>query len=504
MTWSDRLSEAKRRRLTERLHAVLPAPDPHGRGAVTPLRLPGLKRTATVEQMAEELRNEPGFIWLDGGPAGVHRFFIRPLVTLSVRTGRATVTGSSGKAAFSCGGFDLLDATFAAWGGPSRALLVGWLGYELATELESLEPVSPADLEDDLKLPDLHLALYDEALCHDNNSGDNSGWRLESTDAWPRGVDGDRVRDAEARLAAARKRDVPEPPAGRLAAGPVTGLPNGRGFMGAVERTVSRIRRGQIYQTNLCRRLEAKLPADRIWPLWQRLRTASPADQGAYLSLSGRGGRGGAVLSVSPELFLAVRDGIVTTQPIKGTRPRGATPREDRALARELAESAKDRAELAMIVDVARNDLGRVCATGSVEVVRHAELMTLPTLHHTVSTIRGRLRSDPSPASDPVSLLRATFPPASITGAPKIQAIVVAAGEEERRRGPAMGAIGWLSLGGDLELSVAIRTAAAAGGKVVYHAGCGITADSDPEQELEESAVKARAFLTALGATESP
>ncbi|HEY2739390.1 MAG TPA: anthranilate synthase component I family protein [Thermoanaerobaculia bacterium] len=491
--WSDRLSAAKKRRLIERLHAVLPAPDPHGRGAVTPLRLAGPKSPATVEQVAEELREEPGFAWLDGGP-GSHRFFVRPLVTLSVRNGRAAVSGFNGQT-FSAGGFDLLEAVFAAWGGPARALLVGYLGYELAAELETLEPASPADLEDDLKLPDLHLALYDEALCHDGHH-DGGGWRLESTDAWHTRRDGERVRDAEIRLAAARKREVPEPETGRLATGPVTGRPNARGFLAAVEGTVSRIRRGQIYQANVCRRLEAKLPADRLWPLWQRLRAASPADHGAYLSLTGHGR---AVLSVSPELFLSVREGIVTTQPIKGTRPRGATPREDRALARELAESAKDQAELAMIVDVARNDLGRVCTTGSVEVARHAGLMTLPTLHHLVSTVRGRL-----PATDSVSLLRAAFPPASITGAPKIQAIVVAASEEERRRGPAMGALGWLSLGGDLELSVAIRTAAAAGGRIVYHAGCGITADSDPELELEETAVKARAFLTALGAAESP
>ncbi|HEX3530525.1 MAG TPA: anthranilate synthase component I family protein [Thermoanaerobaculia bacterium] len=501
--WSDRLSAAKKRRLIERLHAVLPAPDPHGRGAVTPLRLPGPKITATVEQMAEELRNEPGFAWLDGG-GGNHRFFVRPLAVLSVRNGRATVIGQIqpigpiSRITVAAGGFDLLEAAFAAWGGPARALLVGYLGYELAAELETLEPASPADLEDDLKLPDLHLALYDEALCHDGHH-DGGGWRLESTDAWHTRGDAERVRDAEARLAAARKREVPEPETGRLAMGPVTGRPNARGFMAAVERTVSRIRRGQIYQANVCRRLEAKLPADRLWPLWQRLRAASPADHGAWLSLTGRADRNGAVLSVSPELFLSVREGIVTTQPIKGTRPRGATPREDRALARELAESAKDQAELAMIVDVARNDLGRVCTTGSVEVVRHAELMTLPTLHHLVSTVRGRL-----PASDSVSLLRAAFPPASITGAPKIQAIIVAASEEERRRGPAMGALGWLSLGGDLELSVAIRTAAAAGGRIAYHAGCGITADSDPELELEETAVKARAFLTALGASESP
>ena len=208
------------------------------------------------------------------------------------------------------------------------------------------------------------------------------------------------------------------------------------------------------------------------------------------------------MLSISPELFLALRGGRggeVESRPIKGTRPRGANPRQDRALARELAESAKDRAELTMIVDVVRNDLGRVCAAGSVEVTAHAELITLPTLHHTVSTVRGRL----APGAGALELLRAAFPPASITGAPKIQAMAALAAAEERRRGPAMGALGWISLGGDLELAVAIRTAVAAGGRVAYHAGCGIVADSDPELEFAESAAKARAFLAALGAPEA-
>lgn len=496
--WSDRLPEARRRRMVARLRTVLAAPAPHARGAVTPLRA----GAATPEQVAEELRSDPGFIWLDddtgaaGHQAG-HRFFTRPVAVLTSRNGRSTVTGPGGRATFSAGGFALLEAGFAAWGGPARALLVGYLGYELGAELERLEPNLPAGFPtapDDLGLPDLHLALYDRALCHDGR-----GWRLESIDAWA-DRPGDPVLEAEARLTAARKRREPSPPeTGRLAAGAVSGHPSGPGFVAAVRRAVERIRQGEIYQVNLCRRLDAALPAERLWPLWRRLRAASPADHGAFLDL----GEGRAVLSVSPELFLAVRNGVVETRPIKGTRPRGATPREDRALARELAESAKDRAELAMIVDVARNDLGRVCAAGSVEVVRHAEVVTLPTLHHTVSTVRGRLLSG-NGGDDPIALLRAAFPPASITGAPKIQAMIVAAAEEEHRRGPAMGALGWISLGGDMELAVAIRTAAAAHGRIVYHAGCGIVADSDPELELEETAVKARAFLTALGATESP
>jgi para-aminobenzoate synthetase component 1 len=438
--------------------------------------------------VAEELREQPGFAWLDGGNGsdGGHRLYARPLATLAVRGGRASASGPGGSARFTAGGFDLLDAAFAAWGSAGAgATLVGYLGYELAGELESLPPPP----EDDLGLPDLHLALYDAALRWDGH-----GWTLEATDAWRSHPAMDPIIEAERALAAARRRADPEVPAGRLAADGVVSRPNRGGFEAAVTRIVERIATGEIFQMNLCRRLEAELPASRLWPLYQRLRAASPAEHGAFLDL----GRDRAVLSISPERFLAVRGVEVESQPIKGTRPRGANPREDRALARELLESEKDRAELTMIVDVTRNDLGRVCETGSVEVTGHAELMSLPTLHHTVSTVRGRLRPD----AGPPELLRAAFPPASITGAPKIQAMTVIAAEEARRRGPAMGALGWISLNGDLDLAVAIRTAAAAKGRVAYHAGCGIVADSDPELEFAESAAKAVAFLSALGARE--
>jgi para-aminobenzoate synthetase component 1 len=147
-----------------------------------------------------------------------------------------------------------------------------------------------------------------------------------------------------------------------------------------------------------------------------------------------------------------------------------------------------------MIVDVARNDLGRVCETGSVEVAAHAQLMTLPTVHHLFSTVRGRLRA----GAGAVDLLRAAFPPASITGAPKIEAMRIALREEGQLRGPSMGAIGWISLDGRMELSVAIRTAFVTGGRVRYYAGCGITAASDPAAEFEESQHKAAAFERAL------
>jgi para-aminobenzoate synthetase component I len=481
--WSDRLSEKRRQRLVARLRSILSGPNSRSRGAKTPLRSGG-KTEPSPLQVAEELREQSGFAWLDGGEEG-HRLFAQPRAVLSVRNGRASVTGLGRRVSFKASGFDLLDAAFAAWGG-AGTVLVGYLGYELGSDLESL----PSPPPDDLGLPDLFLGLYDSALRWDGRS-----WTLDSTDAWREAGAPNPVIEAERLLAAARRRPLTEIPESGPALGPVVSRPSRDGFEAAVSRVVERIGSGEIFQMNLCRRLEARLPARHLWPLYLRLRAASPAERGAFLDL----GRGRAVLSISPERFLIVKDREVETRPIKGTRPRGADPRQDRALARELLESEKDRAELTMIVDVARNDLGRVCETGSVEMTSHAELMTLPTVHHTVSTVHGRLRPD----AGPPELLRATFPPASITGAPKIRAMAVIAAEEERRRGPAMGALGWISLGGDLDLAVAIRTAATAGGRIVYHAGCGIVADSDPELELAESTVKAWAFLAALGAGES-
>jgi para-aminobenzoate synthetase component 1 len=488
--WTDRPPPERQARLIERLRSVLPPPRPGARGGKTPLA-----GTATPEQVAEELRGEPGFAWLDGGGWGGARLHARPLAVLSARGGRARAVGPGGRAAFAARGLDLLDAALTAWGGGGGEL-VGYLGYELAWELEELPP-RPAD---DLGLPDLHLALYTTGLLRDER-----GWALASTDAWPAPggdprIEAERLLKRAVRLptqAAEPGAALPGPTGGRpLARPPVRSRPDPAGFAEAVGRAVERIHRGEIFQVNLCRRLEARLGRRALWPLWLRLRAASPAAYGAFLDLSA-GGRSRALLSVSPECFLTVRDGVVESRPIKGTRPRGGDRRSDQALARELAASAKDRAELAMIVDVVRNDLGRVAATGSVEVTRHAELLTLPTVHHTVSTVRARLARGTTAAD----LLRAAFPPASITGAPKIRAMAVAAGEEEVRRGPAMGALGRISLSGsgELDLAVAIRTAVVARGRVAYHAGGGVVADSDPEAELEETRVKARAFLAALG-----
>ncbi len=378
-----------------------------------------------------------------------NRVFRNPLATVSYSGGHGIVSGPGGTVQLPGRAFDVLHAVLEAWRGQSNALLVGFVSYDLALEIEQL---GPAPLQD-FNFPSLHFGLYD------------SSPRFQAADAFT--------------------------PTDALSAGPLVSRPDRATFEAAVRRIVTTIHAGDIFQTNLCRCIETPLEPGKEWELFQRMRSISPSRYEAFL----RVGPGQTILSISPELFLKVEDGVVESSPIKGTRVRADTDEADLALASELVTSEKDRAELAMIVDVVRNDLARVCEAGSVEVVSHAELMKLPTVHHLFSTVKGRLR----PGSETIDLLRAAFPAASITGAPKIEAMRVAMREEGRLRGPCMGAIGRISMDGRMEMSVAIRTAFATDGQVRYYAGCGITSDSVPSTEFDESSHKAAAFVRALG-----
>jgi para-aminobenzoate synthetase component 1 len=221
----------------------------------------------------------------------------------------------------------------------------------------------------------------------------------------------------------------------------------------------------------------------------------SPAPYSAYLDTGS-----GEVASVSPELFLRVRSGLVITKPIKGTAGRGASREADRDLASRLVASEKDRAENVMIVDLLRNDLSRVCRPGSVKVPELAALETHAAIHHLVSTVEGRLED----GVGAVDLLRATFPGGSVTGAPKIRAMEVLRALEPTRRGAYTGALGILGFHGDLELSVAIRTAVVRGGYATYGTGGGITLASVASEEWRETELKAEPFLSALEASSDP
>jgi para-aminobenzoate synthetase component 1 len=260
------------------------------------------------------------------------------------------------------------------------------------------------------------------------------------------------------------------------------------GYLAAVRRAVEYIHAGDCFQVNLSQRLlcgATEPPLD----LYARLRERNPAPFAGYFDLGDF-----VVLSASPERFLRIEDGLVQTRPIKGTRPRGATPEEDENRRAELLRSAKDRAENVMIVDLLRNDLGRVCAYGSVEVTALCQLETYRTVHHLVSEVRGRLR----PGLGAVDLLRAAFPGGSVTGAPKVRAMEIIAELEPTARGPYCGALGYVGFDGAMDTNILIRTITAGKGWLQFPVGGGVVADSDPEAEYAETLHKAEGMLRAL------
>jgi para-aminobenzoate synthetase component 1 len=379
-------------------------------------------------------------------------------------------------------------------GPPFAGGLVGYLGYDLGRRFERLPSIARVDQH----LPVMRLALHDWVLAWDRRTGE----------AWlaSRVVDGDvqraraRADDVLARVETFLWGQVParasqaEPPAGF-----VSGTSR-EAWVRGVEAVRAAIGRGEIYQANLTRRLEAPFSGD-PWPLFRRLRTGDPALFAGYLDLGASPATGTprALLSASPEPYLTIDGaGNVSTDPIKGTRPRGRTRDEDRALARELLASPKDQAENVMIVDVLRNDLGRVCEPGSVRVPRLLRLERTAAVQHLVTTVTGRLR----PGLDAFDLLAASFPGGSITGAPKIRAMELIERLEPVRRGPYCGSMLWLGPDGRMGSSILIRTFVADGSRLTLHIGGGITWRSDPGAEWDETVAKARGPLSSIGAAE--
>ncbi len=269
---------------------------------------------------------------------------------------------------------------------------------------------------------------------------------------------------------------------------PFTPLASRRKFTASVARIKDWIAAGHIYQANLSQAFAATVSGD-LFSLYEILRDASPAPMAAYLKLDGR-----EILSSSPESFLKISGRGIETRPIKGTRPRFPDPDEDRRSAYELQTSAKEIAELVMITDLLRNDLGQVCEFGSVEVSDMLRLETLAQVHHLVSTVTGTLR----PEVDALAAIAACFPGGSITGAPKKRAMEIIRELEQAPRGIYCGAIGWLGYNGESSLNIAIRTLVRDGDRLVYQVGAGIVADSDPEKEYEETLHKAAGIRLAI------
>lgn len=362
----------------------------------------------------------------------------------------------------------------------------GYWGYELR---HFVEPKLPHVHSGDLGLPDCHLGFYGSLVVFDHqrqrtwivstglrdNGARDPGTAAAAFDFW------------RAQLQRTPAAPPPRPSTTLTPMQPASTLDRAA-FIARVNTAQQYIRAGDIYQVNLSHRLSVPAGFDGS-ELYAALATASPAPFAAWLD-----GNGCELVSSSPELFLRISGRAITTRPIKGTRPRSPHSDRDTQLAYELQTSPKEMAELVMITDLLRNDLGRVCEYGSIHVPELARLERYAYVQHLVSTVAGQLRADVSH----LAALQACFPGGSVTGAPKFRAMEIIDELEPVARGPYTGCLGYLGFNRESQLSIIIRTALHTGDTIHFHVGAGIVADSDPAAEYEETLTKARGFLTAI------
>ncbi|MEN9308346.1 MAG: hypothetical protein RL173_2278 [Fibrobacterota bacterium] len=459
-------------------------------GSITSVLHAPLVLSEPFVELVGRFSDEPGTIaLLSGGKLDSARYSvlgIRPW--LSVKESAGTVVaefgGTSTKAEIDP--FDALDALVKRYSLPGleeiqplSSGLLGYLAYDLKDCLEEL----PRTSRDDLKLPRLYMAAPSILVVHD---------RHENRTSVHVPVFGD--EEAARRILSQFEQElsIPAPTpddahaharAGRL----VSGLSRDE-YIRSVDAVRDYIVRGHVYQVNMSQRFEGEFSGD-AFALFARLFEVNPAPFFAYIQAGDH-----QIVSTSPERFVELRGKVVETRPIKGTRPRGKTPEEDKALRHDLETSPKDDAELSMIVDLLRNDIGKVCAAGSVHVVEHKRVEGYENVYHLVSLVRGELDQD----QNMVDLVRATFPGGSITGCPKIRSMEIIDELEPVRRHVYTGSIGYLGFSGTMDLSIAIRTATISNGRLVYSVGGGIVYDSRPEDEFEETLHKGRTISNAL------
>jgi len=366
---------------------------------------------------------------------------------------------------------------------------VGYVGYDFARCLERLPDRAPVTLE----LPEAVFLFCDRLVVYDHLKH-----RLLLV-AHSRSREADTVyrHEAEAALdemAARLKRPLPSGPPLRLESATVEGsdyesaFPRER-FEKAVCSVKKHIARGDVFQAVVSRRVHRRTEAQ-PFEIYRRLRSVNPSPYMFYLELPD----GLRLIGSSPEMLVRLDRGIVQSHPIAGTRPRGATPVEDKALAEELLADAKERAEHVMLVDLARNDLGRVCRYGTITTPRMMEIERFSHVMHIVSEVRGELRS----SLNAFDALRACFPAGTVSGAPKVRAMEIIEELEPERRGPYAGAVGYFGYSGNMDMCITIRTIVMRGEDVYLQAGAGIVADSDPGREYEETNAKLAALSQAI------
>ncbi|MDP7416086.1 MAG: aminodeoxychorismate synthase component I [Dehalococcoidales bacterium] len=453
----------------------------------------------TAPQSFELFRGQPLSFFLDSGmaPARLGRYSFMgsdPFLVLKSWGEEITLIRDGKKESRRGNPFDVAGELLACYsldecptGIPFTGGVVGYFSYDLCHFIEHL----PAMAIDDLDLPECYLAFYDAVVVFDHWKG--STYLVAS--GFPEQDEVKRKRRAQEGLIKLKnriaKKQVITEEAVLIPAAEDLALRSNfshREYLKAVATAREYICAGDIFQVNLSQRFETSLNIP-SYELYRRLRRINPAPFASYLNFDGV-----SVVGASPERFLKVRGDRVETRPIKGTRPRGKSPEEDRLLAEELLSSVKDKAENVMIVDLERNDIGRVCCCGTVQVTELAVLETYPTVFHLTSTVEGKLRPD----KDRIDLLKAAFPGGSITGAPKVRAMEIIDELEPTRRSVYTGAIGYLDFSGEMDLNIVIRTFLIKGTKAYFQVGGGIVYDSEPETEYMETLDKARALIQAL------
>lgn len=448
------------------------------------LRIQPLAYGPDSASLFAHLAHEPWAVFLDSGGEGLDILTARPVQTLITR-GAVTHISQGDKEESSEGcPFELLRQAL----GPRIRLegvtgfiggALGYFGYDLGRRIERLPDLHPPH-----PMPDMAFGIYPWALRVDHGRKTRELVALESQideKDWQA-----LVEFWQGLIAARPQQDVGKSPL--KAEGKLSGRPEFDDYQRAFAAVQAYISAGDCYQVNLARCFEARASGD-PWLGYRRLCTQSPAPFGAYLNLPF-----GQMLSNSPERFVRFNQGQVMTSPIKGSRPRRADPEQDAAELQALQASPKDRAENLMIVDLLRNDLGKVCDYGSVRVDALFRAASFATVHHLISDISGQLRPD----EDALSLLKAIFPGGSITGAPKLRAMQIIEELEVKRRGPYCGCLAWIGFDGDMDSSILIRTLVHQVGRLEFWAGGGIVADSRLGDEFAETNHKARAMLEML------
>ncbi len=463
----------------------------------------------TPESLVGRLRGEPGVVLLRNGlfelPEARYSFVAaRPFLTFRSSGSRCELHWDCDSQVQFGNPWHLLDGLMARYELLEELDLpfplggcFGYWGYELKN---FVEPKLPRRAVNDLELPDCHVGFYDCLVVFDHHlgktwivstglqpDGSRSAARArEQAEFWS-AVTCYRVSAGDVSPVALRQVATPES-AGELAHSKVVSNFSRTDFISIVERAQAYIRAGDIYQVNLSQRLAASCPLSG-WELFERLGAVSPAPFAAYFDCGEF-----QIASSSPELFLRLSGPHIQTRPIKGTRPRSADPTRDAQLTYELQSSPKELAELVMITDLLRNDLGKVCEFGSVQVPELVRLERYPQVQHLVSTVEGRLRR----AVTHFAALASCFPGGSITGAPKFRAMEIIDELESLARGPYTGCHGYLGFNRESQLSITIRTAICREQTAYFHVGAGIVADSVPAAEYDETLAKAGGFFAAL------